>query len=292
MKIAIFGKIYNKEMFQFYNLLFNELGKQDCHLAIHSELWTSISEKFIFHKDTKIFTHHSEIPKDTDFVFSIGGDGTLLHTVSFVKDSGIPILGLNTGRLGFIASISKDEIHEAIQILIAGKFKLDRRGLLILETSTHLFGDQNFALNEVTVHKKESSSMISIHAFVNNLYLNTYLADGLIVATPTGSTAYSLSCGGPIISPDSENVIITPIATHNLTVRPIVLPDSSKIRLKVEGRDDHFFVSLDSRSASIDSLSELTIRKAAFNINLVKLPQMSFFSTIREKLMWGLDKRN
>lgn len=292
MRIAIYGRNYSDDNFPFYNQIFNELVQKKHSILIHKELWDVISGKFVLTSKTKVFENLSDIVDQTDFLFSIGGDGTLLNTISIVRDSNIPVLGFNTGRLGFISSISKEEISLAIEVLNAGNYTTEKRSVLSLETKDNLFNNENFALNEICIHKKESSSMISIHAFVNNLFLNTYWADGLIIATPTGSTAYSLSCGGPIVTPDSQNIIITPISTHNLTVRPIIIPDSSHIRLHAEGREDSFLVSIDSRSTSINSSLELKIAKAPFFINLIKLPHMNFFNTIREKLMWGLDKRN
>jgi NAD+ kinase len=292
MTIAIFGKVYSDDLFTFYNSLFDELNAQKYSLMIHEELWSYVSNRFVFSHGTIVFRESHEMIGKADYLFSIGGDGTLLNTIILVRDSGIPILGFNTGRLGFLSGISREEISETLKAIASGDFVLDRRSLLSLEGPKGLFGQDNFALNEITLHKKDSSLMVNIHAFVNNLYLNTYWADGLIVATPTGSTAYSLSCGGPILTPDSENIVLTPIAIHNLTVRPIVIPDSSQIRLKIEGRDANYLVTLDSRSESIDSSTELIIQKAGFCINLLQLKHKNFFGTIREKLMWGLDKRN
>jgi NAD+ kinase len=292
MTIAIFGKEYSEELFVFYSKLFDELKAMNFSLLIHQELWNAVQHKFIFSPDTKVFKGSNEIIGNADILFSIGGDGTLLNTIMLVRDSGIPVLGINTGRLGFLSSISKDDITETLGAIKSGDYLLDCRKLLSLEKPQGLFGADNFALNEITLHKKDTASMININAFVNNLYLNTYWADGLIISTPTGSTAYSLSCGGPILTPDSENIILTPISIHNLTVRPIVLPDSCEIRLKIEGRDANYLVSLDSRSESIDSSAELIIKKAGFCFNLLQLKHKNFFSTIREKLMWGLDKRN
>ncbi len=230
--------------------------------------------------------------QNTDFLFSIGGDGTLLKSVTLVRDSNIPILGINAGRLGFISSVSTDQLESAINDVLKNKYEIKKRTLLCLETGNKLFGNVNYALNEVAVVKKDTSSMIRVDAFIDDEFLNSYWADGLIIATPTGSTGYSLSCGGPIIVPGSENIVITPIAPHNLNVRPIVLTDHSKIKLKVVDRDQLALVSLDSRFRAFDSSIDLIIKKANFNINLVEPHSNSFISTIRSKLMWGIDKRN
>jgi NAD+ kinase len=292
MNVAIYGRTYSDEYFTVFNKIFNELIKSQCSVSIYKDLWDQIQGKFSFSGPPALFSKHSDIQKNTDFVFSIGGDGTLLNTITLVKDSGIPVLGFNTGRLGFLSSVNGEEIESAIKSLKLGAYEKESRSLICLTTPGNIFKGENFALNEVCLHRKDSSSMISVNAYVNNLFLNTYWADGLIVSTPTGSTAYSLSCGGPIVTPDSKNFIITPVSTHNLTVRPIVVPDDSEIRLKAEGRDNNFLVSLDSRSETIQSDVELIIRKHPDPFILIKLPEMNFFNTIREKLMWGMDKRN
>ena len=216
----------------------------------------------------------------------------MLDTLDFVRDSGIPIVGINTGRLGFLTGISKETISFAIESLEKGHYSLDKRGLLRLETSIDLFGKVNYGLNELTIHKMETSSMMNIHTYLNGEYLNTYWADGLIIATPTGSTGYSLSCGGPIMMPQSENFVITPIAPHNLNVRPIVVSDKSVITLELEGRSQYFMASLDSRSVTIESTVQLAIRKESFCVNLLRMSNENFLKTIREKLSWGKDSRN
>mgnify|MGYP001395718842 FL=1 len=216
----------------------------------------------------------------------------MLKAVTYVRDSGIPILGINTGRLGFISSISADQIDEAITDVLKGNYKINERTVLELSTGNNLFKDKNFALNEVAISKKDTSSMIRIDAYVDDEFLNTYWADGLVVSTPTGSTGYSLSCGGPIIMPGTNNIIITPNAPHNLNVRPIVIDGNSVVKLKVEDREQLALVSLDSRSRAFDAETELIIKKASFKTKLVQPQNNSFISTIRHKLMWGLDKRS
>jgi NAD+ kinase len=225
-------------------------------------------------------------------MISIGGDGTFLETIHLVKDSGIPILGVNAGRLGFLASTQKEEIVNVLTQIKNGQYRLQTRSLLKLSSDLNLFNGEDFALNELTVHKKDSSSMITIHTYIDDLYLNSYWADGLIIATPTGSTAYSLSCGGPILVPGARDFIITPIAPHNLNVRPVVVPDSRKISLKIEGRSKEFLCSMDSRSVTIDSSTEINITKADFRINIIQTENQNFLNTIRNKMMWGLDRRN
>jgi NAD+ kinase len=227
-----------------------------------------------------------------DFFLSIGGDGTLLDSVCVVGKKEIPILGLNTGRLGFLANVATDKIGEAIEELARGNYQIESRILLSLTSSKKLFHGVNFALNEFTIHKKDTSSMITVHTFIDGKYLNSYWADGLIVATPTGSTGYSLSCGGPLITPGAKNFVITPVSPHNLNVRPIIVSDEAEISFEIEGRTDKFMISLDSRSTSIASEVKLSVKKEAFSAKLVKLPSYHFFDTLRQKLNWGLDLRN
>jgi NAD+ kinase len=227
-----------------------------------------------------------------DFFLSIGGDGTLLDSVCVVGKKEIPILGLNTGRLGFLANVATDKIGEAIEELAKGNYQIESRILLSLNSSKKLFQGVNFALNEFTIHKKDTSSMITVHTFIDGKYLNSYWADGLIVATPTGSTGYSLSCGGPLITPGAKNFVITPVSPHNLNVRPIIVSDEAEISFEIEGRTDKFMISLDSRSTSISSEVKLSVKKEAFSAKLVKLPSYHFFDTLRQKLNWGLDLRN
>lgn len=238
-----------------------------------------------------VFSNSEELIAKADYVISLGGDGTMLETLEFVRKSGIPVLGVNTGRLGFLATVYKEDFEKAIQLLIKEKFTLDKRELIELDKTT-CFNEVNYALNEFTIHKKESSAMINIETYVDGIFLNSYFADGLIVSTPTGSTAYSLSCGGPIMVPDSDNFIITPIAPHNLNVRPIVISNNKTLSFKVSGRSDSFNVSLDSRSQTIKNLSELVIKKADFRFNMINLEGQHFFETLRNKLLWGIDKRH
>lgn len=240
---------------------------------------------------TKTFQNSEELIASADYVISLGGDGTMLETLEFVRKSGIPVLGVNTGRLGFLATVYKEDFEKALLLLIKEKYTLDKRELIELDKS-NCFSDVNYAINEFTIHKKESSAMINIDTYVDGVFLNSYFADGLIVSTPTGSTAYSLSCGGPIMMPDSDNFIITPIAPHNLNVRPIVIPNNKTLSFKVSGRGDSVNVSLDSRSQTIKNETDLQIKKADFRFNMINLEGQNFFETLRNKLLWGIDKRN
>lgn len=238
----------------------------------------------------RVFDNFSKGDHEIDFLCSVGGDGTILETVSIVRDSGIPILAINTGRLGFLAGIGSSEIEEAIIAIEAGQYFLEARSILNLETSSDVF-DFNYALNDFVIHKKETSSMIVVHTYLNGEFLNSYWSDGLIVSTPTGSTGYSLSCGGPIISPKSDSFVITPIAPHNLNVRPIVISDDVVISFEIEGRASSYLASLDSRSQSITNDVHMAVRKADFYLNIIRMNDENFLSTLRNKLNWGYDKR-
>lgn len=292
MNIALFGKTVTPENLQYVEKVVEKLYSMSCSISIFEAFHKVLKDSVQFREDLRVFKGHEDLPADTDFLFSIGGDGTILDAMRVVRDSGIPIMGINIGRLGFLSSIGKNEILTAIDMVLNKKYRLDSRALLKLIRPKGLFEGVNYALNDLTINRKDSTSLIVIHVYLNDLFLNTYWADGIIVATPTGSTAYSLSSGGPILTPGSENFVITPIAPHNLTVRPIVIPDNSQIRIIAEGRDKHFLTSLDSHTATISSKIELVLEKAEFAINLVQLEGQTFYTTIREKLKWGLDIRN
>jgi NAD+ kinase len=292
MTIAIFGSPYPEHFSKYIQHLIKKLESEHIKLIIEDEFSLFLANNIRFNKPFATFNSYETLKNKADFLFSIGGDGTLLKAVTYVRDSDISILGINTGRLGFISSVSAGQIDDSITDILKGNYKINERTLLKLSTKKNLFKDSNFALNEVAVSKKDTSSMIRIDAYVDDEFLNTYWADGLVVSTPTGSTGYSLSCGGPIIMPGTNNIIITPNAPHNLNVRPIVIDDNSVIKLKVEDRDQLAMVSLDSRSRAFDSDTELTIQKAKFKTKLIQPQNNSFTSTIRNKLMWGLDKRS
>lgn len=292
MRVAIFGKVYASENKGYIQQLVDKLESHQISLMFYAPFFNKIKNDITTNSAPSLFSSNEGLRNKVDYLFSIGGDGTVLDTITYVQNSGIPILGINLGRMGFLSSVSKDQIESALNLFVQKKYKLDHRTLIRLETKGDIFGELNYALNECTVYKKDPFSMLKIQAFVNGELLNSYWADGLIVSTPTGSTAYSLSNGGPIILPRSQNFVITPIATHNLTVRPIVIPDSSEIRIKVTGRIKEFFVSLDSRSKAIDASIELSLVKEEFKVNLIQLENESYFKTIREKLLWGIDLRN
>ena len=292
MRIALFGTPCSEQFTKYIQHLVSRLESENVSLLVYEDYLSFLEKRVTFEKPPEVFDSYETLKDNADFLFSIGGDGTLLGSATLIRDSDIPIMGINTGRLGFISSISTDQIEAAINDVLNNNFEIKSRALLCLETENNLFGKVNFALNEVAIVKKDTSSMIRIDAFLNDEFLNSYWADGLVIATPTGSTGYSLSCGGPIIIPGTDNVIITPIAPHNLNVRPIVLGDENIIKLKVADKDQLALVSLDSRFRAFDSSISLIIKKADFKINLIEPQSHSFISTIRSKLMWGIDKRN
>jgi NAD+ kinase len=291
MKIAIYGRSTKDNVSEYVQLLLNKLDDYKAEIIIYEPYYTFLKKTLQTPSNVKTFNTHNEIKGNADVLLSIGGDGTFLETLAFVRNSGIPVLGINTGRLGFLANVAKTEIAAAIEALAEKRYTIEKRALLSI-TNPNLFGEVNYGLNEITVLKKDTSAMITIQAYINGDYLNSYFADGLIIATPTGSTAYSLSCGGPLVMPGSQNFVITPIASHNLNVRPLVISDNNIITLKVEGRTSNCLVTLDSKSEVLDTSVELTIQKADFHASLIKLENQNFFNTIRNKLLWGLDKRN
>ena len=290
MKIGIFGKTLEDNYLPYLSILFQELEKRKAEVWIFKPFYDKLKKFLTFDFTPKVFSKEN-LEIDFDFLFSIGGDGTILDAIPFIKNSNIPIMGINLGRLGFLSSISKNEMQQAIQHIYNGNYSLDKRALIQLSKPS-LFNKVNFALNDATIYRNSNKSLVAIHVYVDDLFLNTYWGDGLIIATPTGSTAYSLSVGGPIVTPGSENFVIAPIASHNLTVRPVVIPDNSKIRIKVDGREERFLFTMDSRQTTIKKSDEIILEKASFKINLIQMPEHNFFSTIREKLLWGVDIRN
>ena len=292
MRIALFGKRVSEKNLTYLKQLIEKLESYDAKLNIYAPYYEYIRERVEFKSEISMFKSHNDLLKGTDFLFSIGGDGTLLDTTTLVRDSEIPIMGINLGRLGFLSSIARTEIDNAIDAIYNNEFSLDKRTLLKLNTNSALFGDQNFAMNDMTIIRKNTAALIVVHLWVDEVFVCSYWADGIIVATPTGSTAYSLSSGGPILTPGSENFVITPVAAHNLTIRPIVISDKSKIRIKVEGREEQYLVSLDSRFEAFEPSVELLVEKEKFKINLVQIANKTFFNTIRDKLKWGQDIRN
>ena len=292
MKVAVYGKKFQQEVAPFVHELFLELEKAQMEVLVYEPFYNFLSQQIRLNLFLGTYNSYEELKKNIDLFISIGGDGTILDATTLIRDTGIPIIGVNTGRLGFLADIAKEQIPKTIKQLINKRFSIDQRTLIKLETEQPLFDGLNFALNEVTISRKDTTSMITITTYINDQYLNSYWADGLIIATPTGSTGYSLSCGGPIVMPGSENFIITPIAPHNLNVRPLVISDKYEIKVKVEGRAKQFLVALDSRIQTMDAGLELTIKKESFKINMIETETQDFSSTLRNKLLWGLDKRN
>ncbi len=291
MRIAIHGRTFRPEAASFIRALFDTLIQKKAHIQVSHTFFTFLHESNIGIADCHVYSTYQDL-QEADFFFSIGGDGTLLESVTYIRHKKIPILGINTGRLGFLAIISPDHIQEAIHAIYNRFYELDERTLLHLDSDRPLFEGANFALNEFTIVKRDTSSMITVHAYINGEYLNSYWADGLIIATPTGSTGYSLSCGGPLVLPHSNNFIISPVSPHNLNVRPIVVPDTSVLSFEIEGRSKNFLISLDSRSQTVDHTVQLALRKEDFKVRLVKLNGYAFFDTLRHKLHWGLDNRN
>ena len=292
MRVAIYGRKVNKQTAEYFIKLLQILEEFGWKPVIEEELNNQLIQKSGISEDYEVFRNHKDFHSGLDLVISMGGDGTFLKTVSYIRNSGVPIMGINTGRLGFLSNISKDAMYETLSQVKNKEYEFQLRSLLRVHTEEDLFGADNFALNELTLHKKDTSSMITVHASLDNKYLNTYWADGLIVATPTGSTAYSLSCGGPIITPGCQVHILNPIAPHNVNVSPMVVPDHLPISLEVEGRDRTYLLSLDGNSKSIRQGEQVVIRKAEFMINVVKFEDNNFLDTIRNKMLWGIDTRN
>jgi len=293
MKVGIYGQFYHEDSGRYIQLLLEILDQNSVEVVIEKNFLELINEHESIKKSYSHFSTFEELDTSYDLFFSIGGDGTILRTVTYVRDLGIPIAGINTGRLGFLATIKKEHLEASIKQIFEGSYSISSRSLLEISFNNDFdFGGMNFALNEITVSRKNTTSMITVHTKVNDEFLTSYWADGLIVSTPTGSTGYSLSCGGPIVMPETSSVLLTPIAPHNLNVRPLILPNDSKLSLQISGREDEHLISLDSRTYILPNETEIFIRKANFKINLVQLDGNSFMKTLREKMFWGEDKRN
>jgi NAD+ kinase len=293
MKIFIYSKVLKEGDIQYVQDLISVMDKKNIHYSIYSPYAEQLSKVNLLNKDIELVNSNQDLIKfNPDLVLTLGGDGTILSAIEIVRDTGIPIMGINLGRLGFLSSIEKVKIKEVIEAVVEGDYYTESRSMLKLECNLPLFDALPYALNDFTLHKRDTSSMVTIHAYVNGKFLNSYWADGIIVSTATGSTGYSLSCGGPIIFPTSGNIVITPVAPHNLNVRPIVLAENSKISFEIEGRSENFLCTLDSRYETITAEHLITIEKADFNLNLAHPNDITFMKTIRGKLMWGIDKRN
>lgn len=293
MKIAIYGQFYHENSETYIQLVLDALQKKNVEIVVEENFLGIINMRHDIKKIFSQFATFKELDTSYDFFFSIGGDGTILKSVTFVRDLGIPIVGINTGRLGFLATIQKENITESINQILDNKFVISERSLLTITTEpNNEITSLNFALNEIAVNRKNTTSMIKVETMINDKYLTSYWSDGLIVSTPTGSTGYSLSCGGPVIDPSTNSLVLTPIAPHNLSARSFVIPDSSTVTLKVTGREKTYLVSMDSRIATLQNNNTITIKKAPFSIKLVQLVDDSFVKTLREKLLWGEDRRN
>jgi NAD+ kinase len=285
MRVAIHSRDFHTKSVRFIEKVIGLLADARVEVIVSDKI------KRVIETTAKGFDHKSKL-KNVNYFISIGGDGTLLESVTYVGKHEIPILGINTGRLGFLATVSREETEKALKMMCDGKMKTDKRTLLQLSSDSKLFSDFPFALNDFTIMKKDTSSMITVHVYVDGELLNSYWADGVIVATPTGSTGYSLSGGGPLVSPGTNSIVITPVSPHNLTARPIVIPDKSDITFKIEGRSKKFLISLDSRFETIDDSVKLKIKRAAFRVKLLQPQNHNHFDTLRQKLNWGIDIRN
>ncbi|MFK5974282.1 MAG: NAD kinase [Flavobacteriaceae bacterium] len=293
MKVAVFGQAYQDSAFDYVVELLHELKKVSAEIYIEKYFQELlVKERNI--ETCSTFTNKTGLDASFDMFVSFGGDGTILRATTYVRDLGIPIVGVNTGRLGFLATFAKEDVRKVVQEFVKGDYTIVERSLLEVKANAPIpeFTDLNFALNEVAVSRKDTTSMIQVETYLNNEYLTSYWADGLIVSTPTGSTGYSLSCGGPVIVPTAKSLVLTPIAPHNLNARPLVISDDTIIRLKVSGREENHLVSLDSRIAVLENGKEIWIKKADFTIKMIEYTSESFLKTLRNKLLWGEDKRN
>lgn len=293
MKVAIFSQTYQQDTLQYVMELLRELEKEQVVISIEKDFHAFLSENYradSYHS----FTDKEGLDTSFDMFVSFGGDGTILRATTFVRDLGIPIVGVNTGRLGFLSTFNKEEVRRVVQEFVKGNYTIVERSLVEVSAESNIpeLVPMNFALNEITVSRKDTTSMITVETYLNNEYLTSYWADGLIIATPTGSTGYSLSCGGPVIVPTAKSLVLTPIAPHNLNARPLVISDDTHIRLKVSGREENHLISLDSRIASVENGKEILIKKADFTIKMVEYTSESFLKTLRNKLLWGEDRRN
>lgn len=292
MKIALYGRAFSPDDDGLMKDVLNVLQNSGVEIMVYAGFLDDIKRCDNEHVDYHVFNSYEQLKGHADMLFSFGGDGTMLDSLEYIRDTSVPVLGINTGRLGFLSSVSLNEVFDALKHILQGNYEVEKRSLLQLVGKEELFGGINYALNELSVMRKDGSSLIVIQVFVDDKLLNTYWADGLILATPTGSTAYSLSVGGPIVAPDNASFLITPISAHNLSVRPVVISDKSVVKIKVDGRCDAYVLSLDSRIKLVDKTLELEVKKADFCFNMVKLPEKDFFSAIRNKLLWGNDVRN
>jgi NAD+ kinase len=294
MKIAVFGQYYQNNTHSIVEKVVAFLEQNNIEICFYKNFYEKLIENKALESKYATFDTHECLKNNFDYLISIGGDGTILRAATFIRNYNLPIIGINAGRLGFLATIQEENIQKLLTRVLANDFSISKRTLVSLHAHPENVDleDLNFALNEITVSRKDTTSMITIETYINNEYLNSYWADGLIISTPTGSTGYSLSCGGPVIMPTSNCFVITPIAPHNLTARPLIIPDDSELTLKIKGREEQYLVSLDSRITSVSNETTLTIKKSDFHISIIEFPEEGFLRTIRKKLLWGEDKRN
>lgn len=290
--IAVYGRKAEVVNIPAIQEIFSKINELGCKILVYDEYEKILLKEMTLDFNYEVFKNKEELKNKAQFLFSIGGDGTLLSSVALVKDSDIPIVGVNIGRLGFLSSISINEISKALNSIIKGEYYLDKRSLLEIKSNMGKFKNGTFALNDVTVSKTDTSSMIAVDVNVDGVFFSTYWADGLIISTPTGSTAYNLSCGGPVISPQCNVFIITPIAPHNLNVRPIVIDDHSEIEIKVKSRSNKYLLSVDSEFESAQEEETIILKKAGFHINILRFTKTDYLNTLRTKLLWGTDTRN
>ena len=292
MQVAIYSRVLEEDQVDDVKRLLDRLKESNIKPVLANSFYQQLKQHVSFEEEPQLFSDTEELNEQFECMISLGGDGTLLDTITLIRDKNIPLLGINFGRLGFLASIGREELELAVASLVNHTYVKDERTLLHLDSNLPLFGNTPYALNEFAIQKQDTSSMIKIHTYLNGAFLNTYWADGLIVATPTGSTGYSLSCNGPIVFPDSGSFVITPVAPHNLNIRPIVVPDNNVISFEIEGRTDSFLCTLDSRKEIVQKNVQLAVKKEDFSINLIRLNENNFLQTLRNKLSWGLDRRN
>ena len=292
MKILLYGKAFGKDYDDLMRDLLRELQRSKVEIIVYEPFEKDIKHCFDKNVDYAFLKEGDDIKDKVDVVFSFGGDGTILDSVPIIRDSGVPVLGINTGNLGFLSSVSPNESCDAVKNIIAGNYEIEQRSLIKINDYNNIFGGINYALNEISICRKDNGSLVVVNVFIDDMLLNTYWADGIILATPTGSTAYSMSVGGPIMTPNADSFLITPIAAHNLSVRPVVIPNKSKVKIKVEGRCDCCALGLDSRIVLVDKSLEIEMEKADFCFNMIRMPNKNFFETIRKKLLWGNDLRN
>ncbi len=294
MKIAIYGHYFNQDAEQYVENLLNALNKKNANIYIEERFLELIKSTFKTDVNYNTFSSYKDLNDSFDCMFTVGGDGTILRSITYLRDSNIPVIGVNIGRLGFLATVNKERISEAIDHLQNKNYTVKERTLLTINTEPKIgeLESFNFALNEITLSRKNTASMITVETYLDEEYLTSYWADGLIISTPTGSTGYSLSCDGPVISPQAKSFVLTPIAPHNLNARPLVIPDNTEINMRVSGRENEFFLSLDSRIVTINNQTTIHIKKAPFTIKMIELSNYTFIQTLRKKLLWGEDTRN